>query len=97
MTCFGFVHLRPEQDWDVLLLAAQQRRVVLTLDKDFRHLALKSGVGKYGIILFRVHPAVPDKIIPVVLRTLSLGFDWFGHTSVVSESTVQMFVLRVAE
>ena len=82
------------KDKDVLHLAAEGNRIVLTLDKDFRQLALDlSLIGRYGVILFRIHPAVPDKIIPTMLKTLALELDWFGHTSVVSESAVRMLPL----
>jgi predicted nuclease of predicted toxin-antitoxin system len=82
---------------DLLLLAAQQQRIVLTLDKDFQYLSFKPESGKYGVILFRVHPAVSDKIIPVVLKILSLEFDWFGNVSVVSESAVRSIPFQVTE
>ena len=82
-------------DKDVLRLAAQERRVVLTLDKDFRYLSLDiAHEHTYGVILFRIHPAIPEKIVPVVLKTLRLDLQWLNHLGVVSEKTVQMIPIR---
>ncbi len=85
------------KDKDVLSLAAQQQRIVLTLDKDFQYLSLKPGAGKYGIILFLVYPAVPGKIILTVLEVLSLEHDWFGRISIVSEDAIRTLSLQAAE
>jgi predicted nuclease of predicted toxin-antitoxin system len=88
-------HAPGMKDRDILHLAAAEERIVLTLDKDFRQLSLNTeSPGKYGVILFRIHPAVPDKIIPIVLKTLYLKLNWIGHVSVVSETTVQVLPLR---
>ena len=82
-------------DLAVLRWAARERRVVLTLDKDFRKLFIgSSSAANYGVILFRIHPAVPDKITPIVLKTLGLGLEWIGNVSIVSETAVQMLPLR---
>jgi predicted nuclease of predicted toxin-antitoxin system len=85
-------------DKRVLQLAAQQERLVLTLDKDFFQLSCQLGklsLANYGIILFRLHPAIPDRVVKIVTKTLGLELDWVGHVSVVSETSVQMFPLRV--
>lgn len=84
-------------DKAILSLAAKERRIVLTLDKDFHQLSRAASLSaSYGVILFRVHPAVPGKIIPVMLKTLGLELDWVNHFSVVSETAVQMMPLRRA-
>jgi predicted nuclease of predicted toxin-antitoxin system len=89
-------HAPGMKDKVVLQLAAREERVVLTLDKDFRHLSFAGPLtGNYGVILFRVRPAVPDKIIPVVLKALGLRLSWLGYVSVVSETAVQMHPLRI--
>lgn len=78
------------KDKEILHLAAQEKRVVLTLDKDFQHISLGPPLaGNYGVILFRVHPSVPEKMVPIVLKTLRLELNWFGHLSIVSETAVQ--------
>src|SRR5687767_15461284 len=43
-----------------------------------------------GVILFRVHPAIPDTLTPLVLRTLAMDQRWAGHPTVVTEDRVLM-------
>jgi predicted nuclease of predicted toxin-antitoxin system len=82
-------------DKDVLRLAAHEERVVVTLDKDFRHIGVDDvSSDRYGVILFRIHPAVPAKILPILSKTLALDLPWFKHLSIVSETAVQMIPLR---
>lgn len=86
------------KDKDVIHLASQDERIVLTLNKDFHQLSLqrgKSRMGNYGVILFRVHPAIPEEVARIVRKTLSLELNWLGHMGIVSEASVQMFPLRV--
>jgi hypothetical protein len=42
------------------------------------------------VILFRVHPAIPDTITPLVLRTVGMDQQWEGHATVVTEDRVLM-------
>jgi hypothetical protein len=42
------------------------------------------------VILFRVHPAIPEKITPLVLRTFAMDQQWEGHATVVTEDRVLM-------
>ncbi|HMF79376.1 MAG TPA: DUF5615 family PIN-like protein [Bryobacteraceae bacterium] len=88
-------HAPGMKDRDILQLAAREERVVLTLDKDFRQLPPAASVGPtYGVILFRVRPAVPARVIPIVLKALALNLDRLGHVSVVSDNSVQMLPFR---
>lgn len=83
------------KDNQILALAARENRIVLTLDKDFQQLWPKAEPsGNCGVILFRIKPAIPEKLIPVVLKALALRLHWAGHVSVVSEISVQMRPVR---
>ena len=85
-------------DGEVLALAVRERRVVLTLDKDFLQPSGRGfEPGSLGIILFRVHPAIPDKIVPVVLQTLALPQEWFGYLTIVSEDNLHMVALATSD
>jgi predicted nuclease of predicted toxin-antitoxin system len=79
-------------DLALLERAEDEARLVLTLDKDFWQIALqrRAPLERSGVILFRVHPAVPDSITPVVQRVLSVERDWQGHVSVVTLEGIQM-------
>lgn len=56
------------KDRDLLDRAEAEGRLVLTLDKDFWQLALMrpNGLKRCGVILFRLHPAIPEKLQPLV-------------------------------
>jgi predicted nuclease of predicted toxin-antitoxin system len=78
-------------DNDILQLAARDHRIVLTLDKDFRQISLQqpNPSGTHGVILFRIHPALPEKVIAVAIKTLEFTLDWYGHFTVVTETEIQ--------
>jgi predicted nuclease of predicted toxin-antitoxin system len=71
-------------------LAESDGRVLVTLDKDFRQIAIqrRQRLEQSGVILFRVHPAVPDTITPLVLRTLEMDQQWEGYATMVTEDRV---------
>ena len=83
-------------DLALLDLAEREGRVLLTLDKDFWQIAIqrRKPLGRSGVILFRVHPAIPENITPLVLRTMEAGQEWGGHASVVTPERVLMVLLR---
>jgi hypothetical protein len=62
------------------------------LDKDFWQIALqrREPLERSGVVLFRVHPAVPDNITPMVRRSLSAERVWYGHASIVTVEGIQM-------
>jgi hypothetical protein len=72
-------------DSALLERAEAEARLVLTLDKDFWQIAAQRRIPlkRAGLILFRVHPAVPEKITPIVKRALEEGADWQGRIIVV--------------
>ena len=79
------------KDSAILRRAIDEKRIVLTLDKDFSHLAvLPSETRDCGVILFRIHPALPERVTPLVLAVLASRSDWTGHFSVVSPEGIQM-------
>jgi len=78
--------------------AAADGRVLLTLDKDFWQIAIqRTRQPRSGMVLFRVHPAVPATITPLVLRTMSSEREWGGHASVVTADRVLMAPLAGSE
>lgn len=79
-------------DAALLHLAEVEGRVLLTLDKDFWQIALqrRQPLERSGVILFRVHPAIPENVTPLVLRTMATDQEWGGHASVVTVDRVLM-------
>ena len=53
-------------DAALLDLAEADGRVLLTLDKDFFQIAIqrRKPLERTGVILFRVHPAIPENVTP---------------------------------
>ena len=86
-------------DTALLDIAEADGRLLLTLDKDFWQIAIqrRRPLQQSGVILFRIHPAVPENITPLVLRTMASGQEWVGHASVVSADRVLMVRLARPE
>jgi hypothetical protein len=43
----------------------------------------------HGVILFRLHPALPEAVIALAIKTFAFPFDWFGHFTLVTETEIQ--------
>ena len=76
----------------LLDLAEVDGRILLTLDKDFWQIAIqrRKPLVRSGVILFRVHPAIPENVTPLVLRTMEADQEWGGNASVVTVDRVLM-------
>ena len=83
-------------DAALLEQAEAESRLVLTLDKDFWQMALqrREPLARSGVILFRVHPATPDNVTPMVRRVLGAEREWRGHVSVVTVEGVETIPVR---
>jgi hypothetical protein len=68
----------------------------LTFDKDFWQLALQRPIPleRCGVILFRVHPAIPKNLEPVVTSVLRAEREWIEHVSIVTKDGVEMIPVR---
>jgi predicted nuclease of predicted toxin-antitoxin system len=86
-------------DAALLELGEAEGRVLLTLDKDFWQIAIqrRKPLERSGVILFRVHPAIPENVTPLVLRTMGTDQEWGGHASVVTVDRVLMVRSRRPE
>ena len=82
-------------DTAILDLAEADGRILLTLDKDFWQIEIqrRKPPQRSGVILFRVHPATPENLTPLVLRTIATAQEWRGHASVVTIDRVLMVLL----
>ena len=60
--------VRTEWESTILELAETEARVLLTLDKDFWQIARQRGklLERAGVLLFRIHLAVPKNLTPLV-------------------------------
>jgi predicted nuclease of predicted toxin-antitoxin system len=84
------------KDAALLELAESQTRIMLTLDKDFWQIAVQRRVPleQSGVVLFRVHPATPEYLEPLVRTFLEAGKVWIGHISIITANRIQMLASR---
>jgi predicted nuclease of predicted toxin-antitoxin system len=84
------------KDADLLGLAETEGRMILTLDKDFWQIAVQRRVPleQSGVILFRVHPATPSRLAPLVSAFAAGNRTWAGHVSIISPDGIQMLAVR---
>ncbi len=81
------------KDSALLDRAETEGRIILTLDRDFWHLALQrtDALRQSGVVLFRVHPATPQNLRPLVDSMLEARHDWTQHVSVITPEGIEMF------
>ena len=83
---------------DVVLLdlAESEGRIMLTLDKDFWQVAVqrRSPLEQSGVVLFRVHPATPERLAPLVRALGEADTAWVGHISIITVDGIQMVAAR---
>ena len=84
------------KDVALLELAESEGRILLTLDKDFWQIAVQRRIPpvESGVVLFRVHPATPEKLGPLVRAFAETDRPWAGHISIITAVGIQMFALR---
>jgi predicted nuclease of predicted toxin-antitoxin system len=79
-----------------LKFAESEARIMLTLDKDFWQIAVqrRPPLEQSGVVLFRVHPATPERLEPLVRLFVESGKNWTGHVGIVSADGIQMLAAR---
>jgi predicted nuclease of predicted toxin-antitoxin system len=77
-------------------LAELESRILLTLDKDFWQIAVQRRIPlrQSGVVLFRLHPATPENIRPLVRAFVEANRLWAGHISIVAVGGVEMLAAR---
>ena len=58
------------KDRDVLKLAVTEKRMVITMDKDFGELVFNSGLNHSGVLLLRLEDAKADEKVKIVEEIL---------------------------
>lgn len=78
-------------DREVLERAQEEKRLVVTFDKDFGELAFRYGLpATSGVILFRLSGSSPEEDNARALAALESGIDWVGSFSVVTDDRVRV-------
>ncbi len=77
-------------DREVLRMAIERGRILLTLDNDYGELVYRDRVATPpGIVLFRLHRYRPDQLGRELFRLLELNFKFEGLFTVVGQNTVR--------
>ena len=80
----------------LLDLAESEARIMLTIDKDFWQIAVQRRVPleQSGVLLFRVYPATPRNLEPLVRAFVEWDKAWAGHISIIAADGIQMLAAR---
>jgi predicted nuclease of predicted toxin-antitoxin system len=78
------------KDVAILKLAESDVGIAPTLDEDFWQIALqrRTPLEQSGVVLFRVHPATPERLKPLVRAFVESRRSWAGHVSVVADDGI---------
>ncbi|MFZ4657339.1 MAG: DUF5615 family PIN-like protein [Caldilineaceae bacterium] len=88
---------RGSKDPAILARAQTEKRLILTLDKDFGELAFRTRLpAESGIILCRLHGLPPTRVIAIVLAALHSRSDWAGRFTVITEQRIRVIILPSA-
>jgi len=78
-------------DKEVLNIAIKEKRILVTLDKDFGEIAFKYGLpAECGVILFRLPCLAPALMIKTIINALKSRADWAHHFSVIEMNRIRM-------
>ncbi len=77
-----------EADPNILSLANNQKRILVTLDKDFGELVFKEGLAHFGVILFRLKDESIEHKKKVLLKILKSRKNFTGKFTVIREKLV---------
>ena len=89
---------RGSADKEVLARAEEEKRILITLDKDFGELAFHSYLSvSCGIILFRIPMPSSSYMAKFVVTVIESRSDWSGHFAVVEENRIRMRALPIRE
>jgi predicted nuclease of predicted toxin-antitoxin system len=78
-------------DLDVLARAVREARLVVTFDKDFGELAVRTGLpASSGVVLLRLRGNTPEVDNARAIAALTSRDDWAGHFAVVTDDRVRL-------
>jgi len=78
-------------DPEVMRIAVEEQRIIVTFDKDFGELAV-TGQDRNppAIILLRISKPSPAETAETVIRILNSRRDWIGHLTVIDDNHIRM-------
>ncbi len=90
VTIVGHDHPHALDDQDVLAIAARERRILLTNDKDFGALVFRDRLPHAGVILFRLGYVPLEERIALLQRALSDYADQLDQFLVVTRRGIRV-------
>ena len=83
-------------DAQVLTMAIDSNRLLITFDKDYGELVFRSGwKPQCGIVIFRMKIKSPSLVAEKIATVLESRTDWQGMLSVVEEDRIRMNPIRL--
>lgn len=77
-------------DPEILKKAQNDRRIVVTLDKDFGEMAFRlQAISLSGVVLFRMKMLNPQVAVRKMAQVLESRTDWDGYFSVVEDDRIR--------
>jgi predicted nuclease of predicted toxin-antitoxin system len=90
--------IRSAPDRVLLTRATEERRILITHDKDFGELAYRHGIpSTCGIVLFRLSGSTPEDDNTRILTVLSSDVPFMGHFCVVTDDRLRIRPLPSTE
>ncbi len=80
-------------DQDVLKIAALQKRILITTDKDFGDIVFRDKKYCYGVILLRLSQEQLAVKIAVLQHLLSQKIDFTGKFALITETSVRIIMI----
>ncbi len=78
-------------DYDILMMAKSESRILITFDKDFGELAFRSGLPlSCGIVLFRIRCPSSAYIANISVKIFKSRSDWNGYFTVIEDNRIRM-------
>ena len=90
--------MRGASDIEDLSRAQNERRLIITHDKDSGEMAFGIGLpAECGVVLFRLSGDDPESDMRRMLDALQSRTDWAGHFSVVDEEKIRIKPLKFSD
>lgn len=87
-------NLRGVEDNFLISLANKEKRIIITLDKDFGELVFQKLKKSFGIILLRLNNERENNVIKVLSQLLTLKQNFAGKFILVSEDNIRIRAIK---
>lgn len=82
------------KDRDVLRIANEQDRLLVTFDKDFGSLVFSAGMETKGVVLLRFTPTSPEQVAQKLKALLDSGVELENNFVAIGEERIRVTSIR---